>query len=188
MSIYMIRHAQSEFNAVFDQNSPDPMIFDAPLSALGRQQAIDARQHVASLEITNLIVSPFTRTLQTASLIFADKHPMEINPLVREQLTNSCDVGSPPSKLAASFPHLSFNHLQDCWWHDGEKDHRGISVEPDEVLQCRADEFVEFARQNNLHSTAIVSHGNFIHAVTGVHLKNCQIIRLDLDTAQHQTM
>ena len=31
MSIYLIRHAQSAFNAVYGPNKPDPMIFDAPL-------------------------------------------------------------------------------------------------------------------------------------------------------------
>ena len=30
MSIYLIRHAQSAFNAVYGPNKPDPMIFDAP--------------------------------------------------------------------------------------------------------------------------------------------------------------
>ena len=34
MSIYLIRHAQSAFNAVHDPNKPDPMIFDAPITAV----------------------------------------------------------------------------------------------------------------------------------------------------------
>jgi len=182
MTIYLIRHAQSEFNAVFDPNAPDPMIFDAPLSALGRQQALDARGKVAELAISNVIVSPFTRTLQTASLIFGE------NSTVREQLSNSCDVGSHPAKLATGYPHLAFDHLPDCWWHDGEKDHRGISVEPHAVLQRRADEFVEHIQQNNMHSTAVVSHGNFIHALTGIHLDNCQIIRFEPATRLHAVM
>ncbi len=188
MTLYLIRHAQSEFNAVFDPNAPDPMIFDAPLSALGRQQAAEASAKVATLNVSSVIVSPMTRTLQTASLIFGENHPMSVNPIVREQLTNSCDVGSEPSILAAGFPHLDFNHLPDCWWHDGEKDHRGISVEPHEVLQRRADEFVGHVKQNNIRSTAVVSHGNFIHAVTGIHLDNCQIIRLDLESGRHQVI
>ena len=35
MTIYLIRHAQSAFNAVHDPNKPDPMIFDAPITELG---------------------------------------------------------------------------------------------------------------------------------------------------------
>ena len=69
MTIYLIRHAQSAFNAVHDPNKPDPMIFDAPITALGETQAQQARSEVKQLDLTNVIVSPFTRTLQTAQII-----------------------------------------------------------------------------------------------------------------------
>ena len=143
VTIYLIRHAQSAFNAVYDVNKPDPMIFDAPITELGETQARQARNEVEKLDINNLIVSPFTRTLQTAQLIFGNRLPFQINSEVREQLCNSCDVGSPPHELARDYPHLDFDHLGDCWWHDGEKDHRGISVEPEEILLARANRFVD---------------------------------------------
>ena len=38
MSIYLIRHAQSTFNALYGPNEPDPMIFDAPITELGESQ------------------------------------------------------------------------------------------------------------------------------------------------------
>lgn len=180
MTIYLIRHAQSEFNLAYDPDKPDPMIFDAPITKLGVSQAEEARSEISQLDLKNVIVSPFTRTLQTAHLIFGNRLPFEINAAVREQLTNSCDVGSPPRELAGDYPHLNFDHLDDCWWHDGEKDHRGFSVEPDEVLQQRADEFTEFLRRELIHSTAIVSHGNFIRALTGIQPQNCQVIKFDL--------
>lgn len=179
MTIYLIRHAQSAFNAVFDPNKPDPMIFDAPITTLGETQALQARTEIGQLDILNIIVSPFTRTLQTAHLMFGDKIPFQINSAVREQLCNSCDVGSPPHKLARAFPHLDFDHLDDCWWHDGEKDHRGISVEPHDTLQQRADGFAEYLKRKRIHSTAVVTHGNFIHALTGSQLKNCEVIKFE---------
>ena len=179
MTIYLIRHAQSAFNAVYDPNKPDPMIFDAPITALGETQAREARTAVNQLDLVNVIVSPFTRTLQTAHLIFGNKLPFRINAAVREQLCNSCDVGSSPDKLAREYPHLDFDHLDQCWWHDGEKDHRGISVEPHETLQNRADGFAEILRCERIHSTAIVTHGNFIHALTGIQPDNCEVIEFD---------
>ena len=94
MTIYLIRHAQSAFNAVHDPKKPDPMIFDAPITALGETQARNARSEVKELDIKNVIVSPFTRTLQTAKLIFGNRLPFQIDSEVREQLCNSCDVGS----------------------------------------------------------------------------------------------
>ena len=113
MTIYLIRHAQSAFNAVHDPNKPDPMIFDAPITELGKTQAIQARSEVEKLEIKNVIVSPFTRTLQTALLIFGKNIPFQINAIVREQLCNSCDVGSKPKELSMSFPDFNFDHLSE---------------------------------------------------------------------------
>ena len=183
MTIYLIRHAQSEFNAVFDQDKPDPMIFDAPITELGSSQAMEAGEKIQHLELARIIVSPFTRTLQTADLIFGNKMAMEVNATVREQLSNSCDVGRTPDQLANDFPHHDFTNLQQCWWHDEEKDHRGISVEPDHVLQQRVAEFVSYLKRIRAHSTAIVTHGNFIRALTGNQIDNCQIIEFNLATA-----
>ena len=56
MTIYFIRHAQSAFNAVYDPNKPDPMIFDAPITALGETQAQQARSEVKQLDLTNVNV------------------------------------------------------------------------------------------------------------------------------------
>ena len=180
LTIYLIRHAQSAFNAVYDPNKPDPMIFDAPITALGETQAMQARAAVDQLALERVIVSPFIRTLQTAHLIFGNTLPFQVNALVREQLCNSCDVGSPPGVLAKAYPHLDFDHLDACWWHDGPKDHRGISVEPHEVLQQRADAFAAFLKREQVHSTAIVSHGNFIWALTGIQPANCEVIEYSI--------
>ncbi|MGH0002655.1 histidine phosphatase family protein [Pseudovibrio ascidiaceicola] len=179
MTIYLIRHAQSAFNAVFDPDKPDPMIFDAPITALGETQAKQARTKISQLDIQNIIVSPLTRALQTACLMFGDKIQFQINSLVRERLCHSCDVGTPPQELAKVFPHLDFDHLDDCWWHEGENAHRGISVEPQEVLQKRADEFAKYLKRERIHSTAIVTHGRFIRALTGCRINNCEMLKFE---------
>ena len=51
MSVYLIRHAQSAFNAVHDPLKPDPMIFDAPITEFGEVQAYQARRQVEKLDI-----------------------------------------------------------------------------------------------------------------------------------------
>jgi hypothetical protein len=35
----------------------------------------------------------------------------------------------------------------------GEKDYRGISVEPEEVLMERANKFVDYIKRESIHST-----------------------------------
>ena len=37
-TVHLLRHAQSAFNEVYAEGDPDPMLFDAPLSALGHEQ------------------------------------------------------------------------------------------------------------------------------------------------------
>ena len=43
----------------------------------------------------------------------------------------------------------------------------------------RADRFVDYMKREGIHSTAIVSHGNFIRAVTGIKPQNCEIIQFN---------
>ncbi|MCF6326415.1 MAG: phosphoglycerate mutase family protein [Devosiaceae bacterium] len=180
MSIYLIRHAQSEFNAAYGKIMRDPMIFDAPLSDLGITQAVEVRDEVERLNLKNVIVSPLTRTLETAELIFQRSLPTKVNALVREQLSHSGDVGTHPDILAKNWAHLDFSHLEDHWWHKGDGGKNGITVEPLISLEQRAAEFVAFAKQMKLHSTAIVTHGNFIRALTGVQPDNCQVLKLEI--------
>ena len=179
MTIFLLRHAQSQFNAVYQADQPDPLLFDARLSELGHQQGHLTRPNISSLPIDRVIVSPLTRTLQTATLLFGATRPFEINAQVREQVLNSCDVGRTPAELAREYPHLDFNHLPDHWWHKDVPDFRGIPVEPDHVLQDRADGFSNYLRDIGAKNTAIVTHGNFIHALTGIKPDNCQIIEFD---------
>ena len=43
----------------------------------------------------------------------------------------------------------------------------------------RANRFAENLKRKKIHSTAIVSHGNFIRALTGIKPKNCEIVSFD---------
>ena len=180
MTIYLIRHAQSEFNATFKRGNDDPMIFDAPLSPLGREQAKAARLSVRELEITQVLVSPMTRALQTASILFGPDFPTQVVADIREQVVHSCDIGRPPRELAAEFPHYDFDHLERCWWYSPGGGERSIAIEPAEILQARADGYKARLKNNGIDSVAIVSHGNFIRALSGVKPDNCGIVRLEL--------
>ena len=86
MTIFLIRHAQSQFNEVFVRDQPNPMIYDAPLSELGHRQGVATQIRVSQLDIRHVIVSPLTRTLQTTALLIGATRPVEVNAGVREQL------------------------------------------------------------------------------------------------------
>jgi broad specificity phosphatase PhoE len=181
MPIYFIRHGQSEFNAAFDPSVGDPMIFDAPLSPLGRQQAIMARAHVAELGIERVIVSPMTRAIETALHIFETVPTIEIDPRARELLSNSCDVGRSPAELAEDFPHLSFGHMSDNWWYQGAVNEHGVACEPLDVFVQRVTEFRDWLLTQPAQTFAVVGHGNLFKALTGRMLDNCEIHTFEAD-------
>ena len=183
-TILCIRHGESTFNAAWRSTGVDPLHFDAPLSEIGHEQVAQARALLAERPIELVAVSPLTRALQTAVGLFG-AHPrapaMQVVPLLRERVENSCDIGRAPRDLATAFPSLDFAHLPDVWWHaEGEPDERGICVEPLTVVQDRVAAAKALLRARHERVIAVVGHGTFLFHLTGQVLKNCEIAELEL--------
>jgi broad specificity phosphatase PhoE len=183
-TIHCIRHGQSTFNAAWEIEQTDPLHFDAPLSELGHRQVREAAEQVRNVDYDLIVTSPLTRAIQTTLGLFGD-HPsapkIRVECLHREHLGNSCDRGRPPAQLRREFPHLSFDHLEEVWWHrDGEPDHRGLVVEPDETLLERVSLFRSWLADRPERMIAVVGHGIFFYHLTGQSLRNCEVATLDL--------
>ena len=104
--MFLLRHGQSWFNLHFGETGIDPGIEDPEFTPLGARQAEAAARQLASAALTRIIVSPYTRALQTAQPVLAiHRVPIDIMHEVRERAAFVCDVGSPPEALAARFPH-----------------------------------------------------------------------------------
>ena len=183
-TVLCIRHGESTFNAAWAAHNADPMHWDARLTMLGREQVRRAREAVRGHPVEVVLVSPLTRALETAVGLFRDHPaapPLQILPLLRERVENSCDVGRPPHALAAEFPGLDFADLPPVWWHaDGDPDHRGIHVEPEQVVRARVDAFTASLRAREERVIAVVGHGTFLWHLTGRVLANCEVAELDL--------
>jgi broad specificity phosphatase PhoE len=181
-TILCIRHGESTFNAAWAASPTDPMLWDARLSALGREQVRQARSSLLRYPVEVVLVSPLTRALETAVGIFGvhpGAPPVQVVPLLRERVENSCDVGRAPAALAADFPAVDFTHLPDIWWHaEGEPDARGIHLEPDEVVQRRVAAFRASLADRNERVIAVVAHGTFMRHLTGRMLANCEVVEL----------
>ena len=138
----------------------DPLLFDTSLTPAGERGARAAAKRVARLSPKPelLVVSPLSRALHTALLAFGadigkgnggggngnggngngngsngSRPAVVVEPLFRERLYLSSDVGSAPAALAARFPQLgadAFGHLPDVWvsWGEGGKKKRGVLV------------------------------------------------------------
>jgi glucosyl-3-phosphoglycerate phosphatase len=171
--MFLLRHGQSFFNLHFNETRVDPGIEDPELTPLGIEQAAAAATQLATAALTRIIISPYTRALQTAQPILAiHKVPVAIMQEVREQTAYVCDVGSPPNLLATRFPHHDFAHLPPQWWH--------ARIETSEETSVRANAFrtVMAAREDST-TTLLVSHWAFILALTGISLANGEILEYD---------
>jgi glucosyl-3-phosphoglycerate phosphatase len=129
-----------------------------------------------------VLTSPLTRALQTAHGLF-DGHPssprIEVAPLLRERVENSCDIGRAPAALAAEFPAVDLSALDEAWWHrEGPPDARGICVEPIPVVQARAAQFKSHLVARPERMLALVGHGTFFYYLTGKALANCEVTEL----------
>jgi broad specificity phosphatase PhoE len=183
-TVHCIRHGQSTFNAAYELTQSDPLHFDAPLTELGRRQAAEAAAAVRDVPYELILTTPLTRALQTTVEIFRE-HPsadrIRVECLHREHLASSCDVGRAPAELIRDFPHLSFDHLEDVWWHRaGEPDARGIVLEPHDVLEERVRAFRTWIGARPERFIAVVGHGTFFYHLTGRVLRNCEIVSLKL--------
>lgn len=179
-TVNLIRHAQSTFNAAFRQTGVDPLHFDAPLSPLGLQQVEAARAVLGRLAHDVVITSPLTRAIQTTLGLFGAAAPIRVEALHRERAENSCDVGRSPIALRRDFPMLAFDHLDDPWWHDSERDHRGVAVEAEETLQARVNDFRAWLAARPERVITVVGHGTFLNRLTGHRFANCEHLAWEL--------
>ncbi len=169
----LLRHGQSEFNLLFSATRRDPGLIDPKLTELGHDQALDAARQLASQGIERIIVSPYTRTLQTARPVAeALGLPLIIDPAVRERFAFACDVGSSRPDLERAWPALDFSRLDTIWWPTQEEPEAGVI---DRAASFRAD----LARRQDWGNTLVISHWGFILSLTGQSVANGQWLRCD---------
>ena len=171
--IYLIRHAESEANAAVDLDNPT-YYYDAKITKRGESQALKAKNVLENINFDTFICSPLTRTLQTFSIIFPDKKPI-IEPLIREHLCHSCDVGRQPHKLKKDFKSFDFSNLNDFGWNNNKPiNEKKIVKENFNDIKNRLEKFKSWLSKNNSNTIALVSHGTFLSQITGYMLENCE--------------
>jgi len=170
----LMRHGQSEFNLHFSATRRDPGIPDPRLTEDGHVQAARAAAALAGRAISRIIVSPYTRALQTAApIIAALRVPTQVTPLIRERFHFSCDIGTKVSTLAAAWPDHDFSHIEEVWWPD--------STETGESTAARAAAFrAQMAADPLWRETLVVSHWAFILTLTGQSLNNGDWTEIDI--------
>jgi broad specificity phosphatase PhoE len=176
MELTLLRHGQGTHNrAAYDHGIGvylDAAYHDAPLNEMGREQCLGAGQALAGLGLLQafdlVLVSPLTRALQTATLVFSSSEgaapPMEACELIREAYgLHHCDSRSSLSLLVPQYPHVSFGSVETDLdeWHSPHARETLQSV----TLRCKA--FLELlARQySGSRRVLVVSHGVFLECL-----------------------
>lgn len=169
----LLRHGQSEFNVHITATRRDPGIADPRLTEYGHTQAEQAALALKDERIARIVVSPYSRALQTAEPVArALGVPVFVHPVVRERYGYACDIGTPRTELRTRWPDHDFSTIEEVWWPD---DH-----EPADSVIARAAAFrAEMAARPDWSDTLVVSHWGFILCMTGQNVMNGQWVRCD---------
>lgn len=174
----LVRHGQSEFNVVYSATRVDPGIPDPKLTEQGRRQARDVAAELAPHRLRRILVSPYTRALETAEIIASALDlELRVEPLVREHCRFHCDIGSHSSDLARRWPAIDFSHLPERWWPDLDESEGDLAERSRYFRQT-------MALDCDWQATAVVTHWGFIRALTGQRVPNAHLLRFDPHSGQ----
>lgn len=176
----LIRHGQTEFNRVFSTTRRDPGIRDPCLTNCGQRQAQAVARAVRPFGLSRIIVSPYVRALETATIIAEQlRIAITVEALIAERFSFTCDIGSPLNELRDRWPDLAFDHLPDPWWPQRE--------ETEELICQRSESFRQRIAREPWSQIGVVTHWGFIRALTGLKVPNGAVLRIDPTRPERQS-
>jgi broad specificity phosphatase PhoE len=179
-TIHFIRHAEGTHNEANRAAGDDsPVTYstegswryqDAKLTAAGIQQCVKARKELlADVTPELVVVSPFTRTLQTAHILFAGKNiPFLVHDLCRERSgLFTCDKRRDRSEIYQEMKPVyeytndivdfdSFGYPDECDVHWKEE------REPDNSVIQRGIHMMQWLASRPEHDIALVTHSSWL--------------------------
>jgi len=163
-NLYLIRHGHSLHNELFYKIGVKafriPATIDAPLTNEGHLQSIElGNTWQKKSEIELVLVSPLTRTLETAMNIFGDTDiPMVSEEFIREYPIgeDTCNKRSSLTLLKNKYPRIYFNLIsdQDTLWTSEYR-------ETIDELEQRLDKMVKYLQNRKEKNIAIVGHSSY---------------------------
>ena len=162
--IHFVRHGQGLHDLYNDQNISDPS-----LTEHGREQC----EHLRDIfpyhgRIQLVCASPIRRTIQTALIVFESylqggKHQVFAVPRAQESSSQPSNTGHSPEDLKTEFGSLIDLSLVHEDWNSKQ----GLWAPDCQTLDIRARELRLLLRGRDEEEIAVVSHGNFLHHITG---------------------
>ena len=153
MSIYLIRHGQTNGNRDRILQTPD-----TPLSDLGHRQAKQLAQTFQNISIENIICSDYMRTQQTAAPLRAIKQPtFSLQPLLRERSFGDLR-GRPYGEINADF-------FAESYAPPNGETHQQFIERVNHAWEC-----VLTTHQNMQGSLIVMTHGLVLREIIKQHL------------------
>ena len=176
-----IRHAESEFNVAlggdesirFEESMK--RYVDCGITEAGVSRCMELR---GEIEADFIVVSPLTRALQTAALLYpgiVDGTLAHIvQPLATEHLLDACDFGTTKEALNSRFPWANTALLPATpWWYSGKAlDEVWSSLntetpfEPEDVFDERVARLKDYLAKLPYKRVVVVTHSNLIFNMT----------------------
>ena len=163
-TLHLIRHGHSLHNELFHKIGVKafrmPDCIDSPLTNEGHLQSIElGNTWQKKNEIELVLVSPLTRTLDTAMNIFGDTDiPMVSEEFLREYPIgeDTCNKRSSLTLLKNKYPRIDFNLIsdQDTLWTSEYR-------ETIDELEQRLDKMVKYLQNRKEINIAIVGHSSY---------------------------
>lgn len=166
-AVHFIRHAEGYHNSLDDESIPDP-----DLTPKGRDQCRALAQTFPYFDRISLVcASPIRRAIQTASISMAPhlkggEVKILALPLAQEATDKPANTPSDIGKLQAEYGDIvDFHRCLDTYTDYDSKEGRWAPG-PDS-LKARATELRKFLRDREEEEIVVVSHGDFLHYVSG---------------------
>lgn len=213
-TLIVIRHGESEWNATpkpdreqwlfrqyeaAEQEAHNNKLLgcrlrDARMTPKGRAQCEELRNLLIKLEAVKhlkpevVVVSPLSRAMETASIVFPDpaEVPIKLYPGMQEFVVNICDVGRPLTELKQEFPRLDFSHMQEDWWSVP------MAKETPQSLQNRIAILHSYLRSLPQKVIVLVGHGHFLRELLkgtpceSAYMRNTEFRILELPVAEKE--
>lgn len=188
--VHFIRHAEGVHNVASRETGSndclqDMKYWDAPLTDTGIEQCKRLRRELAvrpsqGRKFTHfdlVIVSPLTRTLQSADYIFGPPRKPGIPAILaerfenselprpkflvreecRERISNACDGRRPVRELMKEFPDFDFSEVES-----DEDIYYSPVREPSDHVSQRSIAFLEWLNKRPEKCVAVVTHSSFL--------------------------
>jgi len=167
-TLYCIRHGTALHNINFPKigRRAYTEFRDTPLVDFGHLESITLGQEWRDInKIELVVVSPLTRTLQTAQNIFNSKPHIPILAIdcIKEypQSEETCNYRQMRSILQKQFPSVDFTNITEDEDTAFQEAKRADNIEL-ELLHKRIDTFKKWIASRSENHIAVVSHSSFL--------------------------